>query len=118
MRLQPGATDSHFLRAAQALPPDKPLTVYSVGRDNAVEHGAAPPMHFQAIGLGLLAALVGISIAFALGQAFARQAFVAIDEDVRTLRGAGAGTVESAVLGASEPRRRPLPGRWSRGSGR
>ena len=98
VRLRPGVSDNEFLRVAQALDPSATLTVYSVGSDNA--NNASRAMHFQAIGLGLLAALVGVSIAFALGQAFARQAFVAIDDDARTLRALGMGTAHFATLGA------------------
>src|SRR4029079_1962236 len=98
VRLRPGVSDNEFLRAAQALDPSATLNVYSVGSDNA--NNASRAMHFQAIGLGLLAALVGVSIAFALGQAFARQAFVALDDDVRTLRALGMGTAQFAALGA------------------
>jgi hypothetical protein len=98
IRLRPGVTDGEFLRDAQALDPGATLTVFSVGRDNAAN--ASRAMHFQAIGLGLLALVVGVSITFALAQAFARQAFVAVDDDARTLRALGMGTAQFAVLGA------------------
>ena len=87
VRLQPDATPSEFLAAAQALRPDTTITVYSDGVDNAAT--VSRSIHFQAIGLGILALLVGLSVTFALAQAFGRQAYDAVDDDAPVLRALG-----------------------------
>lgn len=97
VRLLDDANASSFLRDAQALSLGTTLTVYSVGADNA--RNVTRAIHYQAIGLGILAALVGISVAFALIQAFARQAFLA-DDSVEALRALGLRRGQFVVIGA------------------
>ena len=98
VRLRPDATAKEFLAAAQALYPDTTITVYSDGVDNAAT--VSRSIHFQAIGLGILALLVGLSVTFALAQAFGRQAYSAVDVDAPVLRALGLRDRQFLVLAA------------------
>jgi hypothetical protein len=96
VKLRPDADPVEFLDVVAALNPESTVSVLSVGADHAdtVEQS----IHLQAVGLGILAALVGLAAAFALGQAFARQAFVAIADDLTALRTLGMTRVQFVTL--------------------
>jgi ABC-type lipoprotein release transport system permease subunit len=87
VRLRPGVDPAAFLDAVAAVSPGTTVSVLSAGADHA--RTVQRSIHLQAVGLAILAALVGLSAAFALGQAFARQAFVGIADDLTALRTLG-----------------------------
>jgi ABC-type lipoprotein release transport system permease subunit len=87
LRLRDGVDGDAFFDRVAAVNPDSPLNVVSVGGDHAAT--VERSIHLQAVGLGALAALVGFAVAYALGQAFGRQTFLADERDLGSLRALG-----------------------------
>lgn len=87
VRLRSGVDAHGFLDDLAATQPGTTVSVLSIGADHA--RTVQRSIHLQAVSLGILAALVALAAALAIGQAFSRLTYVAVADDLTTLRALG-----------------------------